>query len=150
MKRGYFETLVGFFVIITAIFFCIFVTKVTGKKIDINTYNVYAKFENIEGLSIGSKVKIGGLDIGSISSLIIDRDYKVKLLLKINSDVSIPVDSTITVSTSGIIGGKYLKVQIGGSDEFMKNNDEFEFTQSTMDLEEMITKFMFNKTNKNQ
>ncbi len=150
MKRGYFETVVGFFVVIIAIFFCVFVARVTGKKIDISTYNVYAKFENVEGLSVGSKVKIGGLDIGSVSSLIIDGDYKVKLLLKINSNVSIPVDSTITVSTSGIIGGKYLKVQIGGSDEFMKSNDEFEFTQSTMDLEEMVTKFMFNKANKNQ
>ena len=148
MKRGYFETFVGLFVVLAAILFCIFVIKDTGRKMDISTYNVYAKFENIEGLSIGSKVKIGGLDIGSISSLIIDKDYKVKLLLKINSNISIPVDSTITVSTSGLIGGKYLKVQIGGSDEFMKNNDEFEFTQSTMDLEEMVTKFMFNKANK--
>lgn len=148
MKRGYFETFVGLFVVLAAILFCVFVIKVTGRKMDISTYNVYAKFENIEGLSIGSKVKIGGLDIGSISSLIIDKDYKVKLLLKINSNISIPVDSTITVSTSGLIGGKYLKVQIGGSDEFMKNNDEFEFTQSTMDLEEMVTKFMFNKANK--
>ena len=149
MKRGYIETFVGFFVVAIAVFFCIFVAKITGKKIDVSTYNVYARFENIEGLSIGSKVKIGGLDIGSISSLIIDDDYKIKLLLKIDSSISIPVDSTITVSTSGLIGGKYLKVQIGGSDEFMKNNDEFEFTQSTMDLEEMVTKFMFNKTNKN-
>ena len=149
MKRGYFETFVGFFVVAIAVFFCVFVAKITGKKIDVSTYNVYARFENIEGLSIGSKVKIGGLDIGSISSLIIDDDYKIKLLLKIDSSISIPVDSTITVSTSGLIGGKYLKVQIGGSDEFMKNNDEFEFTQSTMDLEEMVTKFMFNKTNKN-
>ena len=149
MKRGYFETFVGFFVVAIAVFFCVFVAKITGKKIDVSTYNVYTRFENIEGLSIGSKVKIGGLDIGSISSLIIDDDYKIKLLLKIDSSISIPVDSTITVSTSGLIGGKYLKVQIGGSDEFMKNNDEFEFTQSTMDLEEMVTKFMFNKTNKN-
>lgn len=148
MKRGYFETFIGFFVIVIAVCFCIFVVKVTGKKMDINTYNIYAKFENIEGLSIGSKVKIGGLDIGSVSSLIIDKDYKVKLLLKIDSNVLIPIDSTITVSTSGLIGGKYLKVQIGGSDDFMKNNDEFEFTQSTMDLEEMVTKFMFNKANK--
>ena len=149
MKRGYFETFIGVFVIATAIFFCVFVAKITGKKMNTNTYDLYAKFENIEGLSIGSKVKIGGLDIGQISSLIIDEDYKVKLLLKINSDVKIPTDSTITVSTSGLIGGKYLKVQIGGNEEYFEHKDEFEFTQSTMDLEEMITKFIFNKTSKN-
>ena len=75
MKRGYFETFIGIFVIAIAVFFCVFVAKITGKKINTSTYDLYAKFENIEGLSIGSKVKIGGLDIGQISSLIIDEDY---------------------------------------------------------------------------
>ena len=145
MKREYFETFIGFFVIAVAIVFCLYVAKITNKKLNISTYNVYAKFENIEGLSIGSKVKIGGLDIGNISSIEIDNDYKIKLLLKIYSNIKIPNDSSISVSTSGLIGSKYLKVQAGGSDEYMTSNDEFEFTQSTMDLEELISKFMFNK-----
>lgn len=150
MKKRKLETIIGITISLVAIFFTIFVFKTTNKKFNQETYTVFAKFTNVEGIGIGSKVKIGGMDIGSVKTQSIDENYKIKLTLKIFKDIKIPTDSTITISTSGIIGSKYLKIQAGGNDEFIEDNGEFEFTQSTMDLEDMITKFMFNKVNNKQ
>lgn len=148
MKKNSFEVIVGIFIIVFAILFVIFTMNITNKKINTGYYKLYAKFENIEGVNIGTKVKIGGIEIGEVEKLNIDTDYKVSLILKIKKDMLLPIDSNIKISTSGIMGGKYLKVDVGGEEEFFKDGDYFEFTESTMDLEDMITRFMLNKVSK--
>ena len=92
----------------------------------------------VNPINIGTKVKIGGIEIGEVEKLNIDTDYRVKLVLKIKKDMLLPVDSNIKIATSGLIGGKYLRVDVGGDEEYFKNNDHFEYTESTMDLEDMI------------
>lgn len=149
MKRGYLETILGILIIVVATFFGLFMMKFVNKISDKDSYNLIAKFDNVEGIGVGSKVKIGGLDVGNVIEQSIDKNYKVVLKLKINKDIKVPVDSNITITTSGLIGAKFLKINIGGDDEYLKNGDEFEFTQSTIELEEMIQKFMFNKATKN-
>ena len=145
MKKNNFEIVIGIFVIIFSILFVLFTMKMTNRRINDEFYKVYATFDNIEGITIGSKVKIGGIDIGEVDRLSIDNNYKVKLTLKIRSSIKIPTDSNIKISTSGIIGGKYLKVDVGGDEEYLTNYDSFEYTEATMDLEDMITRFMLNK-----
>jgi phospholipid/cholesterol/gamma-HCH transport system substrate-binding protein len=145
MKKDYFETAVGFAVIIVAVVFSLFFYKNHSKKADKDFYTLHAAFANVEGINVYSKVKIGGLEVGEVESLIIDNNYRVLLKLKIRKDVQIPVDSNIKISTSGMIGGKYLKLEIGGDDEILGDGGYFQFTESTMDLEEMLMKFMLNK-----
>lgn len=145
MRKSYLETIIGFIVIITTIIFAFMVLKISNKKLVEKTYTLIARFDNVEGISIGTKIKIGGLDVGSVKAQVLDEHYRIKLILKISYGIVIPDDSTIIVSTSGIIGGKYLKIQPGGSEEALKDKEEFEFTQSTMDLEDMIGRFLLNK-----
>ena len=147
MKRNYLETFIGSIVIIVAIIFSVVLFKVSNKKLNKETYKLSAVFDNIEGVSVGTKVKIGGVEIGSVIKQKLTDNYRIKLVMEIDNNVKIPDDSTITISTSGILGGKYLKVQIGGSDELLKDNDEFEYTQSTMDLEDILSRFLLNKQN---
>lgn len=109
------------------------------------TYTLNAIFDSIEGVNIGTKIKIGGMEIGKISDIRLKEDYSVDVKLTINNDVKIPSDSSIKISTSGIMGGKYLKVIVGGDDTCLKNEEYFEFTESSLDLEDMITRFMLNK-----
>ncbi|MDR1499155.1 MAG: outer membrane lipid asymmetry maintenance protein MlaD [Rickettsiales bacterium] len=145
VKKSYFEVVVGGVVVLLSVIFVSFAMKLTNKKINREFYSLYASFDNIEGISVGTKVKIGGIEIGSVEELSIDNNYKIVITLKIKKGVDIPADSNIKISTSGLIGGKYLRVEAGGDDSFLKNGDSFEFTESTMDLEDMITKFMLNK-----
>ena len=147
MKRNLVETGIGIFVICIAIAFSFLVIKVSDKKFNPETYKLSAVFDNVEGVGIGTKVKIGGVEIGSVKSQKLTNDYRIKVVLDIDKNVKIPNDSTITITTSGILGGKYLKVQVGGSDELLQNNEEFEYTQSSMDLEDILSRFLLNKSN---
>lgn len=148
MKKDYLEITVGFTIIIFSIIFVIFIMKITNKKVNQEYYHLSANFSNIEGINVGTKVKIGGIDIGEVTQTKIDEKYNVIVKMKIKKNVRIPTDSNIKISTSGLIGGKYLKVEVGGDEELLQNNGSFEFTESTMDLEDMITRFMLNSNNK--
>lgn len=145
MKKNHFEIIIGIATIILSLLFVLFVMKITNKKIKQNTYTLNAIFENIEGINIGTKIKIGGTEIGKVSDIKLEDDYTVRIKLSINSWVDIPNDSSIKISTSGIIGGKYLKVVVGGSGTYLKDGEYFEFTESSFDLEDIITRFMLNK-----
>ena len=145
MKTNKIELTTGVAVIIFAIIFVLFTMKVTNRNINRDYYTLTAYFENVEGVNVGTKVKIGGIDIGSVNKIFIDENYRPTLELKINKNIKLPIDSNLKVSTSGLIGGKYLKVLVGGEEEYFVNGDGFEFTESTMDLEDLITRFMFNK-----
>jgi len=145
MKKNTFETLVGFTVLACAALFLI----LTLKTADIQTfqnYNLIAEFENIEGVSSGSEVKIGGVKIGHVSDHKIDPiTYQAILTLKINQDIQIPKDSSIKIASSGLIGSKYLKLEPGGDEEYLSKNEKILFTQSTIDLEDLISRFIFKK-----
>ncbi|MDR2760489.1 MAG: MlaD family protein [Rickettsiales bacterium] len=150
MKKSYFETTVGFFVIILTVVFSIYFYKNFNRKTDKNYYNLYAIFSNIEGINLYSKVKLGGMEVGEVEDLILDGNYKIVLKLKIKNSFRIPTDSVLKISTSGIIGNKYLKLEAGGEDEVFLNGGYFQFTESAMDLEDMISRFMLNKISEKQ
>lgn len=145
MKRNYFDIIVGALTIIFSLIFIIQVMKMTNIKISQEFYELFAKFENVEGVTAGTKIKMGGADIGKVNSIEINNDYSITVKLAIKNEIKIPIDSSIKVSTSGFIGGKYLKVSAGGEDKFLNVGEEFEFTESTMDLEDMITRFILDK-----
>ena len=145
MKKNYFELATGITVILLSFIFITFVIKITNKGVGQKTYILNAIFENIEGINVGTKIKIGGTEIGKVSNIKLEKDYSINVKLAINNGIKIPLDSSIKISTSGIMGGKYLKVIIGGDDTYLKKGDYFEFAESTLDLEDMITRFMLNK-----
>ena len=148
MRKDYIEITIGVAIIVFSVLFVLFAMKITNKRINQDYYHLSAIFNNIEGINVGTKVKIGGIEVGEVNHLIIDDNYKIIIKMKIRKNIKIPTDSNIKVATSGLIGGKYLRIEAGGEEEYLKNNDSFEFTESTMDLEDMITRFMLNSASK--
>lgn len=144
MKSDYFEIGVGIGTIIFSVIFVLQVLKLTNHHSDREFYQLFARFENAEGIIPGAKIKVGGVEIGTVKSMELDKGYNIVMALNIRKDIKIPTDSGIKISTSGIMGGKYLKVSIGGDDRFLKPGNSFEFSESTLDLEDMITRFMLN------
>ena len=150
MKNSSFETLIGVLVIIVSILFLYLASKVSNGKQNItNNYKVYAVFDNIDGINIGSDIKISGVKIGSVADVQLNENYKAKLLLKLPKNLNIPSDSIFKVSTSGLIGSKFINIKIGGDEEFLKDGDVADFTESSMALEDLISRLIFNKENKN-
>ncbi len=110
------------------------------------TYTVKANFTNVGTLSAGAPVKMAGVAIGSVQSVHADP-------VKLNAEVvmaidkrynQIPDDSAAAVFTSGLIGSQYVAIQPGGSPDALKNGDEMILTQSAMQLEDLIGKFLVN------
>ncbi|OOG60345.1 outer membrane lipid asymmetry maintenance protein MlaD [Rhodanobacter sp. C03] len=110
------------------------------------TYAVKANFTNVGTLSVGAPVKMAGVPIGSVQSVVADPvklDAEVTLAIDKRYN-AIPDDSSAAVFTSGLIGSQYVAIQPGGSPDALKNGDEMVLTQSAMQLEDLIGKFLVN------
>jgi len=110
------------------------------------TYTVTARFTNVGALSAGAPVKMAGVPIGTVQAVQFDPqklDAKVTLAIDKRYD-RIPDDSSAAVFTSGLIGTQYVAIQPGGSPDMLAQGDEVILTQSAMQLEDLIGKFLVN------
>jgi phospholipid/cholesterol/gamma-HCH transport system substrate-binding protein len=111
-----------------------------------DSYLLKARFGNVGQLKLRAPVKIAGVRIGSVDSIQLDGD-KLDAVVRISVDkryTSIPDDSAAAIFTSGLLGDQYVGIQPGGSTDMMKDGDEFVLTQSSMQLEDLIGKFLVN------
>ena len=148
--RKTFEGIIGFVIVLFCLLFAVNVFK-SGIKIKNTTYNklLYAKFNNIDGIKVGSVVKIAGVSVGSVENIELDNnDFNVKLTMRLRSDMDVPVDSVVSVNSEGLLGGKYLGVEPGIEDTYLKSGEYFTSTQSTMNIEKLIGKVVASFTAK--
>jgi len=145
IKKHTFEAVIGSCVLLCAIIFVYHVIKSSGtKSISSKSLIVYAKFTNVDGIEIGSDIKIGGVKIGVVSEKKIDLvSYKAFLTLAIDFGINIPSDSNAAIVSSGLLGGKYIDIRPGNEEDYLKNGDKIEYTQSSINIEELIGKFAF-------
>ena len=146
MEKGrIFETVVGVCVlIIAACFFNFVYTKSSWRSID--GYVLKAKFDRADGLTEGTDVKISGVRVGKIDNIEVDpKTFFAVVTFHISKDIKVPVDSSASVTSDGLFGGKYLSISPGGEDETLKNGEEIERTTGLINLEGLIGKFLFSK-----
>lgn len=146
MKKITTETFVGLFLVAGLLCLAYLSIKlgdvnVFGKK----EYVIKAKFSNIAGLKEGSDVEIAGVKIGKVYKIYLD-NYQAVVELLIKPDVKIQEDSIATIRTQGIIGDKYVKIMPGASDEYIKPNGTISETESSIELEELVSKYIFEKS----
>lgn len=110
-------------------------------------YTVYARFENIGGLTERAKVSLSGVQIGEVSAIRIDpRMLMADVEMRIFSEVDyLSSDSSAQILTAGLLGEKYIGITPGFEEETLKEGSRIEDTQSALVLEELIGKFLFNK-----
>jgi phospholipid/cholesterol/gamma-HCH transport system substrate-binding protein len=111
-----------------------------------STYAIKARFSNIGQLKERAPVKIAGVRIGYVESIQLESqrmDALVTMAIDKHYD-DIPDDSSAAIFTSGLLGDQYVGVQPGGSPDLFKDGDEFVLTQSSMQLEDLIGKFLVN------
>jgi phospholipid/cholesterol/gamma-HCH transport system substrate-binding protein len=111
-------------------------------------YHVTAEFDDIGDLKVGSTVTMAGVRVGEVSSIRFDsRTYKAVVGLRIDPQYTrIPEDSFAAIQTQGLLGGKYIGISPGGSDQFLRNGSTIEQTQSAIVLESIINKFFASYT----
>ena len=143
MKSDIFEFIVGLGVIIIAGWFILSVVSKSGKLSNISeTTNYIASFNDVSGISVGSNIKLAGVTVGKVLELKLDEiNYSAEMVLGINRKIKIPNDSEIIITSEGLLGGNYVSISPGGSDIFLKANEKFSFTQSSLSLNNLIQKF---------
>jgi phospholipid/cholesterol/gamma-HCH transport system substrate-binding protein len=144
MRHNLLEALIGLVVLIFTGYFLIFAYK-SGDLESSNGYNLFAKFDRIDGLIVGSNVNISGVKIGKVSSIEIEpRSYQAKVFINISHKITIPSDTSAEIVSESLLGGKYITLIPGISTKPLKPNSRIIKTQSSVNLESLLTKFVFN------
>jgi len=150
MGRNVFETIVGAVVLLVAAGF-LYIAYSSGQLGAPSDGTVLtARFDRVDGLSVGGDVRVSGLKVGTITEQHIDlKTYQAEVVMSIDSGLKLPKDSTAEIIGDGLLGGKYLALIPGGSDEYLTSGGRITFTQSSISLESLIGKFMFGGSEKN-
>ena len=107
-----------------------------------DTYNIYADFGRTDGLNLGDAVRMSGVTIGRVVANKLDENYTTRLTLEIDSKYKIPDDSSASIVSFGLIGGKYVEIDVGGSEEYMAKDSSIGYTQDAMVLEELLERII--------
>lgn len=147
MKKSSVEIAVGVFVLICIL--CVGYLTIRLGKLELmggNYYTLSARFLSVSGLKAGAQVEMAGVQIGQVDSVDLDPDDQVAIIkLRIKKDVHLTDDVIASVKTSGLIGDKFVNLSPGGSDDILKSGDTITETESALDLEELISKYVFGK-----
>ena len=143
MKSNTFEAIVGAVVILLAVVF-LFVGFSSMKLKKDNNYNLSALFNRIDGIKLGSDIRMSGIKIGTVTKQELDNStFEAKVFMSIDSKISIPDDSSAKITTDGLLGGNYISIEPGGSDIYLSNNEEIFFTQGAVDLIGLVGEALF-------
>jgi len=104
------------------------------------TYELHALFEEIGNLRVGSPVKVSGVPIGRISTIKLNNDYQAEVAFRISNSVKIPVDSSVKVVTQGLLGGNYLLVSPGVTNDYLRPYSLINRSYSAFILESFLSK----------
>jgi phospholipid/cholesterol/gamma-HCH transport system substrate-binding protein len=107
-------------------------------------FTVFATFDEIAGLKTRAPVEISGVKVGQVKSIGLDQSYRARVELDLTPGIQIPVDTMASIVTSGVLGDRYVQLQLGGDPELLKNGEDLTFTESAVILERLIGKFVHN------
>ena len=135
MQGNFVETLIGIAVVLVAAAFFYYASVTTGHGSTAAGYEIGARFDRVDGISVGSDVKLSGIKIGAVSAQTLDpKTYRAVVKMTIRSDVRIPEDSAIKITNEGLLGGAYLSIAPGGSDVMLNPGQDIATTQGAVDL----------------
>jgi phospholipid/cholesterol/gamma-HCH transport system substrate-binding protein len=139
------ELAVGFFLLI-GIFSLAYLSvnlgrlEMTGGR----SYSLYAEFEKTGGIKTGAVIEIAGVQVGKVKSIRL-YDYQALVEFSIDKDVKVQEDAIASIKTQGLIGEKYVQITPGGSDKILPAGGKIRETESAVDIEELIAKYVFGK-----
>ena len=99
--------------------------------------NLFATFNKIDGLSVGDNVMISGISVGFVNDIVLDNSYP-KISMMVKENLKITRDSSISIQTDGLFGPKFLVIEMGGEEEYLKSNDSFSFVEDSILIQDLL------------
>ncbi len=143
MKINFFDAFLGLLVLLVfgLFLFYIYIT-IDTKLFKSDGFQLHARFDNIDGIVAGSKVKLSGVNIGSVKSISIEPDnFYALITMNFDKEFDFPDDTEASVQLEGLLGGSYISILPGGSDVILLNDQEILFTQGSTSLLNLMLKF---------
>jgi phospholipid/cholesterol/gamma-HCH transport system substrate-binding protein len=144
------ETLIGAVVVAVAVAFLCFAYFRTGSG-SLSGYEINAKLAKVDGLAVGTDVRLAGIKIGTVTDLTLDpRTYLVTVHMNIRNNIKLPEDSSVLVTQAGFLGGQYLSITPGGDDKMMVAGAFFDNAQGSIDVMNLVGRFAGGESTSNQ
>ena len=142
MNKGMLETVAGLIVIIIAISFVYF--SLSKVSFDSKGKVIFAEFGDVGGIKIGDDVKISGITIGEVTDNKLDQEsYLAKTRLNIIEDIILPEDTIARISSSSLLGGQYVELIPGVSDNTLNTGDTIYNTRDAVSLTDLLGQAVF-------
>lgn len=112
-----------------------------------DVYTLHASFPSVSGLKLGAQVELAGVPVGRVTFIAVDGKLqdRADVDIEVRGDIKLPDDTFASVRTQGIIGDKYIQLTPGGSLDILADGDEITETEGSLQLEELISKYIFEK-----
>jgi phospholipid/cholesterol/gamma-HCH transport system substrate-binding protein len=145
MKKFDLELAVGLLIIAGII--CLGYLSIKLGKMEVwgrEGYHVDAVFSDVGGLKIGASIEIAGVEVGRVKRISLD-NYQARVVLNLAENVKLQEDTIASIKTKGLIGEKFIEITPGGLEKVIPPGGRIRETQAAVDLEELISKFVFGK-----
>ena len=143
-KKNNIEFVLGLLILITSIICIFYYSSKINFFNKIESFQIHSSFFDKGDINIGNEVKIKGVKVGEVSSISLDQDsYMAIVTSTVDESIKIPNDSVFKISNNGFIGSPYIEIQLGNSEETLKNNDNTINNVDAVSLEEIINNFIF-------
>lgn len=145
MRGNIIETVMGAVVLVVAAVFLYFAYTTTHVQ-QSSGYQLTAQFDRIDGIRDGSDVRISGVKVGSVASVVVDpKTFLADVRMTVNPEYRMPDDTVAEVLSNGLLGDKYMALVPGGSDKTIPPGGRIQYTQSPVNLENLIGQMMFSQ-----
>ncbi len=143
MKNNVIETIIGAAVVASAAAFLVYAANAVGVSGPEDEYELNASFRSVEGVALGTDVRMAGVKIGSVSKMELNpTTYRAELGISIIEGIEIPDDSSVSVASEGLLGGNFIEIIPGGSGFMVENGGQIEDTQGSVSLVTLLLKFV--------
>lgn len=109
---------------------------------------LYAAFDQTGGLKPRAPVVISGVKVGQVEGIALDKDYRARVTVVLDGNLKLPIDTTASIVTAGLLGDRYISLQLGGEEAELKSGDQISMTESAIILERLIGKLIYGNNDK--
>ena len=147
MHRSVVETNIGAVVLAVAGLFLYFSYSSGYQKVD--GYDVVAKFNRVDGIALGSDVRLSGITIGRVTETKLDPATFLAIIhMRIDNRVKLPVDTAAKITSDGLLGTNYVALEPGGDEKTIADGGQITATQDPVNIVDMVGRFIFGSTSK--
>jgi phospholipid/cholesterol/gamma-HCH transport system substrate-binding protein len=151
VSRNVIETILGAVVLLVAVGFGAWAYGRSNMGDGAGGYELVAKFDRVDGLEVGSDVRMSGIKVGRVLAQTLDpQTYRAEVRFSVREGIQLPADSSAQIASTGLLGGKFLSLTPGGDEKMLADGGEITLTQSSVNLEDLIGKFIYGSASSGQ